>query len=119
MDEEKQNTGGIRNLWLSVIIIVSVLAVLFVLGPILEGTVVNDFNRIYDEYYNISSIKVDYVAETITIDMYPMDWFDTADNHVTYDLNKVYKSPLFEIDNTVDCPTLVDGVVHIPDTYPR
>ena len=119
MGKLKQIVKGINNFYLCCIILVSVVAVLFVLPPILNATVINNLNRIYDEYSIITEIKTDYQAEEITITTGSTSWFDVTNNTNTYKLSQVYDNPLFVIDNSVWAPTMIDGVVHIPDTFPR
>lgn len=109
----------VDNIYLCCVIIIAVLAVLFVLPTYLKNITLNDLNRIYDEYDNIVEIKTDYSLEEITITTGSTSWFDVTNNTNTYSINQVYDNPLFTIDNTVWAPTLIDGVVHIPDTYPR
>ena len=108
-----------RSFIRSVLVLVAVAAVLTVVTPILRDTVLNDLNRIYDEYDLITSISTDYTTEEITITTGSTSWFDVFDNSKTYSLGKVYNSPLFELDNSVTAPTMIEGIVHIPDTYPR
>lgn len=116
-DVKKEDSRlGIFN---GAIVLVAVASVLFVLTPILKSTVLNNLNRIYDEYDLITNISTDYVEEKITITTGSMSWFDVFDNTETYNLQQVYDSPLFDLDNSVTAPTMVDGIVHIPDTYPR
>ena len=103
----------------STIVLVTIATVLFVLTPILKNTVLNNLNRIYDEYDLITNISTDYVEEEISITTGSMSWFDVFDNTNTYKLRQIYDNPLFTIDNTVTAPTMIDGVVHLPDVYPR
>ena len=119
MNKLKEVISKINDLWLTVIVICTVIAVLFVITPFIKGTLVNDINRIYDQYDLITQIETDYVAETITISTDSTSWFDVTDKTKTYRLQKVYLSSIIEIDNSVYAPTIIDGVLHIPDTYPR
>ena len=119
MEKLRQIVKGVNNFYLCCVIVVSVLTVLFVLPPILKSTVLNDLNRIYDEYTIITEIKTDYVSEEITITTGSTDWFDVTNNTNTYKLSQIYDNPLFVIDNSVWGPTMIEGVVHLPDTFPR
>ena len=119
MDKLKEVISKINNLWLTVVVICTVIAVLFVITPFIKGTLVNDINRVYDQYDLITEIKTDYIAETITISTGSTSWFDVTDKTKTYKLQKVYLSSIIEIDNSVYAPTIIDGILHIPDTYPR
>jgi hypothetical protein len=116
-DIKKENSR--RGIFSGAIVLVAVASVLFVVAPILKSTVLNNLNRIYDEYDLITSISTNYIEEEITITTGSTSWFDVFDNTNTYSLQQVYDSPLFDLDNSVTAPTMVEGIVHIPDTYPR
>lgn len=118
-NDNGKNESKPRSFVSAVIVLVAVAAVLTVVTPILRDTVLNDLNRIYDEYDLITKISTDYTTEEITITTGSTSWFDVFDNSKTYSLGKVYNSPLFELDNSVTVPTMIEGIVHIPDTYPR
>lgn len=119
MEKFKKFAGNVHNLWLSLVVLVAVVTLFLVVAPILRDTLFNPINRIYDEYSIIERIETDYSLETITITVGSTSWFDVTDNTKVYPLTQLYNSPLFEIDNTVYVPTMIDGVVHIPDSYPR
>lgn len=119
MSKLKEALDKVNNLWLTVVILVTVIAVIFVVGPILKGTALNDLNRIYDEYDLITQISTDYSLNEITISTGSSSWFDVYDKTKTYSLDKVYDNTLMEIDNSIYSPMIIDGVLHIPDTFPK
>lgn len=119
MNKLKEFLKDAKNLWLTVMVLVTVVAIIFIGGPFLKGTALNDLNRIYDEYDLITQISTDYSLNEITISTGSSSWFDVYEKTKTYSLDKVYDSPVIVIDNSVYTPTLIDGVVHIPDTFPR
>lgn len=118
-NDNEKNESKPRSFVNAAIILVAIATVLTVVTPVLRDTVLNNLNRVYDEYYLITNISTDYTTEKITITTGSTSWFDVFDNSETYSLEKVYNSPLFELDNSVTAPTMIEGIVHIPDTYPR
>ena len=78
--------------------------------------VVNDANRIYMNYTNIVQIRTDYAQSEMHV-IFAGDTMLEPTKECIYKLDDINESDIILIDNSVTCPTPIDKVLHIPDTY--
>lgn len=104
-----KSTGNM--IFLLIVALVLVVTIVFV-----RTVGFNEVNRVYADYDKILSIQTDYENEEVHITMASTSFFNPPKETV-YKLSRVLESRMIIIDNSVHIPTMIDDVLHIPDTY--
>jgi hypothetical protein len=107
-----------KNVVQSIIVLFVVVCVIIGVIYVSKHYILNDANRLYDEYENICYVHVDYTNETVTFRV--ADFWAIQDNKdIKVSLKSVMDSNIIVIDNSVYAPTMIDNILHIPEEYPK
>lgn len=84
--------------------------VLIIYGVIYLGKhfILNEANRLYDNYDSITYINVDYEKEKVTFRT--SDFWAMEKTEITVGYDWLANSELIVIDNSVNAPTMIDNI---------